>query len=108
MQNQTVKEGKTMAIISYFWWVGLVISFILNNSKKNTFTEFHIRQVIGLLLISLAANITYMFTPHMVGYLPNLGIFILWAIGLVGAFNGEEKKVPLFGDLFQEWFKGIS
>jgi len=27
--------------------------------------------------------------------------------GLIGAAQGEEKRMPLFGDLFQDWFKGI-
>jgi len=36
-----------------------------------------------------------------------IGVFILWIIGLIGAIQGEEKKVPLLGDQFQEWFRNI-
>jgi uncharacterized membrane protein len=36
-----------------------------------------------------------------------IGLFVLWVIGFLGAINGEEKRVPFVGDLFQDWFKGI-
>lgn len=108
MQNNTVKEGKTMAIISYFWWIGLVIAFIMNNPKKNSFASFHIRQMIGLLVLNFAAVLIYKYVGTSAGYTLSLGVFVLWVIGLIGAFNGEEKAVPLIGDKFQEWFKDIS
>lgn len=108
MQNNTVKEGKTMAIISYLWWIGFIIAFFLNNKNKNSFTSFHIRQSIGLLLLSLVANIAYSYLRHTPGYLLNLGVFVLWVMGLISAFNGEEKGIPILGDKFQDWFKGIS
>ncbi|REE82072.1 putative membrane protein [Lutibacter oceani] len=107
MENQTVNEGKTMAIISYFWWLGLIIAFIMNNSKKNTFASFHIRQMIGLLLLNVGVSLIYKYVGSSIGMLLGLGTFVLWVIGLIGAFQGEEKRVPLLGDLFQDWFKSI-
>ena len=35
MENQTVNDGKTIAIISYLWWIGLIIAFISNWYKRN-------------------------------------------------------------------------
>ncbi len=40
-------------------------------------------------------------------WIVSIFIFVLWIIGFIGAIQGEEKKVPLLGDLFQDWFKGI-
>ena len=108
MINKTVHEGKSIAIIAYFWWIGLIIALIMNNSKKNSFASFHIRQVIGLLLLSLAMTLVYKYAGETIGYILSMGVFVLWVIGLIGAFNGEEKKIPLLGDQFQEWFKSIS
>ena len=48
MNNQTVQEGKTVAIISYITWIGTLIAFIMNNDKRNSFAAFRIRQMIGL------------------------------------------------------------
>lgn len=107
MENQTVNEGKTMAIISYFWWIGLIVAFIMNNSKKNTFASFHIRQMIGLLLLNLASTVIFRYLGGTISMVLATGTFILWIIGLIGAAQGEEKRIPLLGDLFQDWFKGI-
>jgi uncharacterized membrane protein len=108
MNKQSIHEGKSIAIISYFWWIGLIIAFIMNNSKKNSFAAFHIRQMLGLLLLSLANGIIYNYVDNKIGYLLGVGIFVLWIIGFMGAFNGQEKKIPLLGDQFQEWFRGIN
>lgn len=107
MYNNSVKEGKMAAIISYFWWIGLLIAFIMNNNKRNYFTSFHIRQSIGLSLLSFVIGITTKYGFEMLGNIMFLGCFVLWVIGLLGAIKGEEKPIPLFGDLFQNWFRNI-
>ena len=107
MENTTVNEGKTTAIISYLWWIGLIIAFFMNNSKKNPFASFHIRQILGLLLLSLLNGLVYKLVGGTVGGIIGFGLFILWVIGFIGAIQGQEKKIPLLGDMFQDWFKGI-
>ncbi len=108
MENNTVQEGKTIAIISYLWIIGLIIAFIMNNDKKNTFAAFHIRQMIGLSILSLLNTFVLgMFAGYYITSAIGIALLILWVIGLIGAIQGEEKKVPLLGDMFQDWFKGI-
>lgn len=106
MSENTVEEGKTTAIISYITIIGLIIGFIMNNSKKNTFASFHIRQMIGLTLLSIIVNILTR-VSWIVGTVLLVGVIILWVIAFIGAVNGQEKKIPLLGDQFQEWFKSI-
>lgn len=108
MYNETIKEGKTIAIISYFHVIGLIIAFVMNQNKHNFFASFHIRQSIGLVLLSFAVNFINRYSNF--GWLSNLlwfGVFVLWIIGLIGAIQGEEKRIPILGDKFQEWFKNI-
>lgn len=109
MENSTVNEGKTTAIISYFWLIGLIVAFIMNNSTKNAFASFHIRQMVGLSLLSILNGwvIGRMLGFGTVSIIIGLGLLVLWVIGFIGAIQGEEKKIPLLGDLFQDWFKGI-
>lgn len=108
MENQTVSEGKTIAIISYFWVIGLIIAIVMNSSKKNHFASFHIRQMIGLTLLSLINGwIIYKYIGSMAGGIVGIILFVLWVIGFIGAIKGEEKSVPLLGDQFQDWFKSI-
>lgn len=106
MENQTVQEGKTMAIISYITWIGTLIAFVMNNDKHNSFAAFHIRQMVGLSLFSLVISFIARYVGFVAGILA-IGLFVMWIIGLIGAINGEEKRVPFVGDLFQDWFKGI-
>lgn len=109
MNNQTVNEGKTTAIISYITWIGTLIAFIMNNDKRNSFAAFHIRQMIGITIFSLAntfiiARYGGIWASGVIGIV----LFVLWIIGFIGAIQGEEKKIPLVGDLFQDWFKEIA
>lgn len=108
MENQTVNEGKTAAIISYLWWIGFIIAFFMNNSKRNSFTSFHIRQSLGINLLSLASGVVSSYISGTLGMVIGLGAFVFWIIALIGAAQGEEKRVPLLGDVFQDWFKGIA
>ena len=108
MENTTVNEGKNIAIISYLWIIGLIIAFIMNNDKKNSFAAFHIRQMVGLTLLSIAIGIVSRFADlGYIGSILGLFSFALWVIGFIGAIQGEEKSVPLLGDMFQDWFKDI-
>ena len=53
MNNQTIQEGKTIAIISHITIVGTIAALIMQYGRKNSFAAFHIRQMIGLGIIGL-------------------------------------------------------
>ncbi|WP_028888846.1 DUF4870 domain-containing protein [Tenacibaculum ovolyticum] len=102
------EKGKTNAIISYITFIGTIIAIVLNNTEKNSFTSFHIRQMIGLSLLSILNQyVISLYINSMLGWIITIGLFVLWIIGFMGVLKGEEKKVPLLGDQFQEWFKNI-
>ena len=107
MENQTVEEGKTIAIISYITFIGTIIAYFMNNTKKNTFASFHIRQMIGLVILSLVNQFAISKINGILGMVVGIGLLVLWIIGFIGVTKGEEKRVPLLGDQFQEWFKNI-
>ena len=93
MENITVNEGKPAAIISYLWIIGLVIAFLINSNKKNTFSSFHIRQATGLIVIHLIIFALERFLGiGMLAWIFDVGLFILWVIAILGAIQGEEKK----------------
>lgn len=108
MNSNTVKEGKTIAIISYITIIGLIIAFIMNQNKKNYFASFHIRQAVGIAMLELVISVVSRYLKlGMIGNVLSLGALALAIIGIIGAVQGQEKKVPLLGDQFQEWFKTI-
>jgi uncharacterized membrane protein len=106
MENKTIGDGKTIAIVSYLTYIGIIIAFILNNEKKNDFAAFHLRQAVGLgiifFLVEMLTAFSFQGIFKSVFY---VFLFVLWFIGFIGAINGEYKKVPIFGDAFQQWFK---
>lgn len=108
MHDQTVKEGKTIAIISYLTFIGTIIAFVMNQDKKNSFASFHIRQAGGLFILGFVTTFIKRFSYNdWFGNILAFGLLILWIIGFIGVIQGEEKRIPLLGDQFQQWFKNI-
>ncbi|MEG1025074.1 MAG: hypothetical protein RSF34_11425, partial [Flavobacterium sp.] len=58
--NNTIEEGKSIAITSYILIIGVLIAMSMNSENKNSFASFHIRQALGLSLtfISFGAIIS--------------------------------------------------
>ncbi len=108
MNIGTVQEGKTIAIISYITFIGTIIAYIMNQNKKNSFASFHIRQAVGIALLGVAISILRNYISlGIVGSILSIGVMVLSIIGIISAVQGEEKRIPLLGDQFQEWFKSI-
>jgi|SRR5699024_5189110 len=106
--NQTVKEGKTMAIVSYLLIIGTVIAWSMNSEKPNKFASFHIRQALGIDILYLlfavlvpAFNTWWVSTPFYIVF------FVLWAYGITGAIQGKLSIIPILGPYFQKWFNKL-
>ncbi|MCV6628976.1 MAG: DUF4870 domain-containing protein [Flavobacteriaceae bacterium] len=103
-----LEKGKTIASISYITFIGGLIAIFLNLEKQDPFARFHIRQAVGL-------HICMILIGFLVGFIPSLyaviGFYlffiILWVFGFTGAITGAYKKIPLLGDLFQNYLKFI-
>ena len=106
--QNTIKQGKTLAIVSYFTFVGLLIALILNLEKKNPFTSFHIRQMFGLIIMLIVSNITEKYIDSWLGTSFWIITFVCWLYGLFYALQGEYKEIPFLGSKFQEWFRNIN
>ena len=108
--QQTIEEGKTIALIAYLTVIGLIIAFVMNNDKKNPFAIYHVRQVIGLVVTGIGSFIIGLIP--FIGWIASIAISILiivmWISGLLNALNGQAKPMPVLGKKFEEWFKGIN
>jgi uncharacterized membrane protein len=108
MDSQTIEEGKTLAIVSYFTFVGLIIAIIMNLEKKNPFTTFHIRQMLGLIIMLIFSNLVEKYVNSWLGTTFWVFTFVSWLYGLYWALKGKDESVPILGPIFQEWFKNIN
>ena len=108
MDDTTISEGKTPAIIAYLTIIGSIIALIINSDKKNPFAAFHIRQGLGLCL-------TYMILGYFVSQFNSwlismsfwIGLGMLFIYGLVSAINGNIREVPILGPFYQKIFANI-
>jgi uncharacterized membrane protein len=110
ISNQAiVSEGKTIAIIAYITFIGLIIAFVLNMEKKNSFAMFHIRQSLGLVLTALILGIVNIIPVlgWLISIIGSIVIIVMWILALISALNGTKKPVFLLGEKFQEWFRDI-
>ena len=106
-------DGKTIAIISYFTWIGWIIAFVLHSSNKSQIGAFHLRQTLALMILGILAyivQIMLVFVPFLgwaIICIIWIGLLVLWILGLIAAVNGQEKPMPVIGPLAQNIFSGI-
>lgn len=107
--NSSLNEGKNIAIIAYITLIGLIIAFVQNGEKKNSFAAYHIRQSLGLICTSFALALVNIIPilGWIVSILGVIFIMVLWVIGLLNAVNGKEKPIPVLGNLYNKWFQNI-
>lgn len=95
-------DGKTKAIVAHITLIGWIIALVVNSQEKDEFASFYIRQMLGLILLSIV--VSWIPIVNIVGWVV---VFVLWILSLVGAASGEEKLTPFVGEYFQQWFKGL-
>jgi uncharacterized membrane protein len=105
--DTVVKEGKTLAIICYFTFIGLLIGITMNMEKRNEFVFFHARQMIGLLIMLAVSNISEKYVDSIFGTVLYFITVAAWFHSLLGAIRGHYQLIPYLGPKFQEWFKTL-
>ena len=101
-------DPKTRGIVAYITIIGWIVAIATNN-PKDEHASFHIRQMLGLMLLSLAFSFCSV-VPFLGWIVSFVGFFValaLWVMGLISAVQGTQKPVPVVGDKFQEWFKSL-
>ena len=71
-------DAKTTGIVAYITWIGLVIAFVLGDREG---AKFHLNQAL------------------VICWLWGIFCFICAVMGFISAVNGEEKAVPLLGQI---------
>ncbi|MCH9659964.1 MAG: hypothetical protein K0U54_03540 [Bacteroidetes bacterium] len=108
MSETTSDNGKNIAVIAYITLIGWIIALIMHNSNKTELGAFHIRQMLGIMLVGFALSIlASVIGIGIISWIVQIGMLVLWVLGLIGAIQGEKKLIPVVGEQFQQWFKGI-
>ncbi|MEZ4802692.1 MAG: hypothetical protein R2797_07935 [Gelidibacter sp.] len=108
MNEQTIEEGKTLAIVSYLTLIGTLIAFFMNQEKKNPFTAFHTRQALGLWLTQMVLGFVVSgFDSWNITFALWIGIAVLIFYGIFSAIAGKAQPIPFLGDFFQRLFASL-
>ena len=83
---QPKNDSHLMAAVSYIWLLAIVMLFVKRDDK---FVQFHAKQAVVLLIISLVT-----FIP-VIGWLIGFATFILMVVGFINAWQGKEYKLPV-------------
>ena len=108
MDKQTIDTGQGIAIISYITIFGTIIAFFLNNSKKNEFASFHIRQALGLWLTFFALGyFVGLFDNWFVTFAFWIFFGVLFIYGFINSVAGNPQTVPFLGKFYQKIFSSL-
>ena len=108
MDEQTIEEGKTMAVVSYLTLIGTLVAFFMNQEKKNPFTAFHTRQALGLWLLQMILGyVVSGFDSWNITMAFWIAIAVLIFYGLFNAVVGNAQAIPFLGDFFQRIFASL-
>ncbi len=113
MTDSSTDNGKTVGIIAYLALIGWIIALVMHSSNKTEQGAFHIRQMLGIMIVGFGLYILGTISSFMMGTVFLYWIFwlaalVFWLLGFIGAIQGEKKLVPLLGEQFQQWFKGVA
>lgn len=105
-------NNKTLSVISYITPVGWLIAYFSGKEKADALLRYHLKQALGMALISIVLNIVLYLVAFLVPALSFLGItgliiVIFWVLGIINAANEAEKPVPVFGKSFERKFQFI-
>ena len=91
-----------VAVISYFTLIGWVVAMVIYDKHQSSLASFHLRQSLGLIITGAILSLI-----PLVGWILNVGVLLAWVVGLYGEIRGQEYKVPLLGDLYQQYLDFI-
>ncbi|MCX6312439.1 MAG: hypothetical protein NT084_12480 [Bacteroidetes bacterium] len=111
---QDAENGKIIAILSYITLIGWVIAYVMHSSNKTKFGAFHIRQGLGLMIMSVGVFILSFvmmfisFYLYSIFQIVNLGILAIAIMGIVNAAGGKKQGIPVLGEFFDKTFASIN
>ena len=106
-ENPISNDSKIIGILSYIGplWI---VAYILYNKSKSEYTTFNVRQGLGIFIFAII-NWIISGLPF-IGWLSfPIGLIVLAfsIIGILNAAKGEQKDLPIIGELINENLKNF-
>ena len=95
-------QAKLKAIVAHFTFIGWIVAVIMNSNKKDEYSSFYIRQMLGLLMILVVGSIIPLLKIFIMAV-----VFVAWLLSLISALSDKKVITPVVGHYFQDWFNGL-
>jgi len=89
--QKEIDDGKVMAGISYFGFIGFLIGYLVG--KDNRFTLYHAQQGLVLAIAMLLSVIPF------IGWLWGIFCLVLFIMGILNGFGGKVAPLPVLGSI---------
>jgi uncharacterized membrane protein len=102
-KSSTGLQPNVAALLSYLaGFITGIIFFVIE--KDNKFVRFHAMQSLILFGGLMVLQMVLVFTIVLIILVPilNIGALILWVILMIKAYNGEQFKLPVIGDIAEK------
>ena len=96
-------KPKTLAVVSYLTFIGLIIAYFINREDKSAFATWHIKNMFGLVLILFISQ-AIGYSDPLVGTILWWVAFVSWLVSLIMAASGKKAGIPWLSEQFQKWF----
>ena len=114
--GSSAEHSKLCAILAYIFPIGLIWYLVDENLKKDSFVAFHVHQSLALAIAAIAVQIALAiltllfffiglgFIFGIISWIVQIGILVLFILGIVYAAQEEQKELPVIGK-FAKFFK---
>lgn len=95
--SRDIEDNRVMAILAYIWILFLVP---LLAAKDSRYARFHAYQGAALFITWAIISVISGLLPYNLsglGWLASVGVLVLAVIGVVNAYQGRAKPLPLIG-----------
>ncbi|MCW3466414.1 DUF4870 domain-containing protein [Chitinophaga nivalis] len=105
-------NNRTLSMLSYVTLIGWLIAYFSGKEKTDALLIYHLKQSLGLAIVSILLNIvlyaiSYLVPAWSLLSLAGWTILIFWILGMINAGNDAQKPVPVFGKAFEHKFSFI-
>lgn len=94
--KEDIEKNKLNAVLAYLG-ILIIVPLVSDDAKKSPFAKFHLNQ--GLVLLIAWVVSSFVVWIPLLGWAVGIFLLVIWLMGLIGAAQGEMKRVPLLGNI---------
>lgn len=113
-EKQDIETGRSVAVLAYITLIGWVVAFILHGNRKTSFGAFHLRQALGLFILTIVLAFIVLAMSFVLRFMiflmipVQLAVIVFILLQVSQAVNGKRQGLPLIGPLIDRFLSGLN